>query len=107
VTVSLDRADDWHKWLFVRKDTSQKHELWQYVEPATKAADLPTLAAPTELHLTNHVAGATSIAHLADTEQKLFQREYERWERKDLEYKRKKKALTAFNSEYAPAPTSY
>lgn len=46
VTVVLDRADDWHKWLFIRKDTAQKNDLWQYVDPATNAADLPTLMAP-------------------------------------------------------------
>ena len=99
VTVVLDRADDWHKWLFIRKDTAQKNELWQYVDPATKAADLPTLLAPIEPQLADHVAGATSIAHLTAAQQKLFQWEYERWERKDLEFKRQKKALAEFNSE--------
>ena len=64
VTVVLDRADDWHKWLFIRKDTAQKHELWQYVDPATKAADLPTLLAPIEPQLADHAAEATSIARL-------------------------------------------
>ena len=64
VTVVLNRADDWHKWLFIRKDTAQKNELWQYVDPATKAADLPTLLAPIELQLADYNADATSIAHL-------------------------------------------
>ena len=99
VTVVLDRADDWHKWLFIRKDTAQKHELWQYVDPATKVADLPTLLAPIEPQLADHAAGATSIAHLTAAQQKLFQWEYERWERKDLEFRRQKKALAEFNSE--------
>lgn len=99
VTVVLDRADDWHKWLFIRKDTAQKHELWQYVDPATKAADLPTLTAPMEPRLTDHNNDATSIAYLTAPQQKLYQWEYERWERKDLEFKRQKKALAEFNSE--------
>ncbi|KAI1670089.1 hypothetical protein L13192_05605 [Pyrenophora tritici-repentis] len=99
VTVVLDRADDWHKWLFIRKDTAQKHELWQYVDPATKAADLPTLLAPIEPQLADHAAGATSIAHLTAAQQKLYQWEYERWERKDLEFRRQRKALAEFNSE--------
>jgi hypothetical protein len=79
VTVVLDRADDWHKWLFIRKDTAQKNELWQYVDPATKAADLPTLLAPIEPQLTDHNEDATSLAHLTTAQQKLFQWEYERW----------------------------
>jgi hypothetical protein len=99
VTVVLNRADDWHKWLFIRKDTAQKSELWQYVDPATKAADLPTLLAPIEPQLTDHNEDATSLAHLTAAQQKLFQWEYERCERKDLEFKRKKKALAEFNSE--------
>jgi hypothetical protein len=72
VTVVLDRADDWHKWLFIRKDTAQKNELWQYVDPATKAADLPTLLAPVKLELTDHNEDATSIAYLTAAQQKLF-----------------------------------
>jgi hypothetical protein len=99
VTVVLDRADDWHKWLFIRKDTAQKNELWQYVDPATKAADLPTLLAPIEPQLEDYNKDATSLAHLSAAQQKLFQWEYERWERKDLECRRQKKALAEFNSE--------
>ncbi|KAI1688890.1 hypothetical protein KJE20_02068 [Pyrenophora tritici-repentis] len=36
-------------------------------------------------NLTDHAAGATSIAHLTAAQQKLYQWEYERWERKDLD----------------------
>ncbi|KAF1963872.1 hypothetical protein BU23DRAFT_641256 [Bimuria novae-zelandiae CBS 107.79] len=78
VTIVLDRADDWHKWLFIRKDTAQKNDLWQYVNPAITAADLPTLTAPTEPQLTDHNGEATSIAHLTAAQQTLYQWEYER-----------------------------
>ncbi|KAF1938014.1 hypothetical protein EJ02DRAFT_355431 [Clathrospora elynae] len=99
VTVVLDRADDWHKWLFIRKDTAQKNELWQYVNPAMKAADLPLLIAPPEPQLSDHNNDATSIADLTAAQQKLFQWEYERWERKDIDFRRQKKAMAKFNSE--------
>jgi hypothetical protein len=99
VTVVLDRADKWHNWLFIRKDTAQKNELWQYVDPAMKAADLPTLLAPIEPQLEDHNEDATSLAHLTAAQQKLFQWEYERWERKDLKFRRQKKALAELNSE--------
>jgi len=99
VTVVLDRAEDWHKWLFIRKDTAQKHELWQYVNPATKAADLPVLTALPEPRPRDYNDQALSIAHLTSAEQKLYQWEYERWERKDVEFKRQRKALAEFNSE--------
>ncbi|KAF2629279.1 hypothetical protein BU25DRAFT_316825, partial [Macroventuria anomochaeta] len=71
----------------------------QYVDPAINAADLPTLMAPPEPQLTDHNNDATSIAHLSAAQQKLFQWEYDRWERKDIEYRRQKKALAEFNSE--------
>jgi hypothetical protein len=60
---------------------------------------LPTLAAPLEPRLTDHNNDATSIAHLTAAQQKLYQWEYERWERKDIEFKCQKKALAEFNSE--------
>ncbi|KAF2728668.1 hypothetical protein EJ04DRAFT_503734 [Polyplosphaeria fusca] len=84
VTVVLDRADDWHKWLFIRKDTAQKNDLWQYVDPATPAADLPTLMAQPEPQLADYHGGATSIAQLTAAELKLYQWDYERWERQDI-----------------------
>ncbi|KAF2741692.1 hypothetical protein M011DRAFT_522588 [Sporormia fimetaria CBS 119925] len=71
----------------------------RYVDPATKAADLPTLVAPLEPELTDFHEGASSIAHLNAAQQKLYQWEYERWERKDIDFKRQKKALAEFNSE--------
>ncbi|KAF1925872.1 uncharacterized protein M421DRAFT_37025, partial [Didymella exigua CBS 183.55] len=57
----------------------------QYVDPATKAAVLPTLMAPIEPQLTDHNNDATSLAHLTAAQQKLYQWEYERWERKDID----------------------
>jgi hypothetical protein len=72
VTVVLDRADNWHKWLFIREDTAQKNELWQYVDPTTKAADFLPLLALIELQLTEHNEYATSLAHLTAAQQKLF-----------------------------------
>ncbi|KAF2736457.1 hypothetical protein EJ04DRAFT_159940 [Polyplosphaeria fusca] len=97
VTVVLNRADDWHKWLFIRKDTAQKNDLWKYVDPATPAADLPTLMAQPEPQLADYHGGATSIAQLTAAELKLYQWEYKRWERRDIEFERHKKALAEFN----------
>jgi hypothetical protein len=99
VTVVLDRADDWHNWLFMRKDSAQENELWQFVDPAKKTADLPKLLAPIEPQFSDLNEDATSFAHLTAAQQKLLQWEYERWERKDLEFRRQKRALAEFNSE--------
>jgi hypothetical protein len=55
--------------------------------------------APIEPQRTNHNNEARSIAHLTAAQQKLYRWEYKRWERKDIEFKRQKKALAKFNSE--------
>jgi hypothetical protein len=73
VTVVLDWADDWHKWLF-------------------------TLLAPIEPQLSDHNKDATSLPHLTAAQQKLFRWEYEQWEHKDLEFRHQEKALVECNS---------
>jgi hypothetical protein len=64
-----------------------------------KAADLLTLLVPIEPQLSDHNKDTTSLAHLTAAQQKLFQWEYKRWERKDLKFRCQKKALAEFNSE--------
>ncbi|KAF2737725.1 hypothetical protein EJ04DRAFT_591278, partial [Polyplosphaeria fusca] len=56
----------------------------QYVDPAILAADLPTLTAQPEPQLADYHGGATSIAQLTAAKLKLYEWEYERWERRDI-----------------------
>ncbi|KAF2733871.1 hypothetical protein EJ04DRAFT_564732 [Polyplosphaeria fusca] len=88
-----ERYNDWHKWLFIRKHTAQKNDLWQYMDPATPAADLPMLMAQPEPQLADY--------HVAEL--KLYQWEYERWDRRDIKFERQKKALAEFDSEISKA----
>ncbi|KAI1522371.1 hypothetical protein PtrCC142_010962 [Pyrenophora tritici-repentis] len=32
-TVILDQPSDWQKWIFLRKDSAQRNDLWAYVNP--------------------------------------------------------------------------
>jgi hypothetical protein len=32
-TVILDQPSDWQKWIFLRKDSAQRNNLWAYVNP--------------------------------------------------------------------------
>jgi hypothetical protein len=32
-TVILDQPLDWQKWIFLRKDSAQRNDLWAYVNP--------------------------------------------------------------------------
>ncbi|KAF1945399.1 hypothetical protein EJ02DRAFT_476607 [Clathrospora elynae] len=33
-TVVLDKPSDWTKWLFLRKDSAERNQLWLYVDPS-------------------------------------------------------------------------
>ena len=33
-TVILERPADWQRWLFLRKDSAERNDLWQYVDPS-------------------------------------------------------------------------
>ncbi|KAF2023764.1 hypothetical protein EK21DRAFT_118454 [Setomelanomma holmii] len=33
-TVVLNKPSDWTKWLFLRKDSAERNQLWQYVDPS-------------------------------------------------------------------------
>ena len=35
-TVILERPGDWQRWLFLRKDSAERNDLWQYLDPSLK-----------------------------------------------------------------------
>jgi putative SOS response-associated peptidase YedK len=36
-TVILEKPADWQRWLFLRKDSAERNDLWQYIDPSLKA----------------------------------------------------------------------
>ena len=53
VTVVLNKPGYWFDWLFVRKDSCFRHDLWQYVNPETLRHSLPVLTEPPEPELSS------------------------------------------------------
>ena len=42
-TVILDEPSDWQKWIFLRKDSAQRNDLWAYVNPDVAQESLSRL----------------------------------------------------------------
>ena len=98
-TIILDKPTDWLNWLFIRKDSCRRHELWQYVNPETPEDQIPSLKEPREPLVTEYSETATSLASLSAEDRNSFRWDYERYERKLLEFQRKVQALADFNLE--------
>lgn len=99
VTVVLDSPRDWFDWLFIRKDSCRRHDLWQYVDPEKNEDDLAKLSEPVEPEITLYKSNATSLAQLEKDDRESFRWDYDRYERRLAEYKRKVQALADFNLE--------
>ncbi|VCU40657.1 Bgt-20919-3, partial [Blumeria graminis f. sp. tritici] len=99
VTVVLDKPGDWFDWLFIRKDSCFRHDLWQYVNPETPRHSLPVLTEPPEPGLTSYKADAISLANLGKEDRDTCRWDYDRYERKLMEYRKLVQALADFNLE--------
>lgn len=62
ITVVLDKPDDWYNWLFIRKDSCRRHDIWSYVDPDNSKDSLPQLTEPTEPLVTTCKTGAITLA---------------------------------------------
>jgi hypothetical protein len=64
VTVILNTPDDWLTWLFIRRDVTNRHGLWQYINPDVERGLLPALIEATEPQLIDYRAGAIRLSDL-------------------------------------------
>lgn len=99
VTVILDTPNDWLSWLFIRKDSCRRHELWQYVNPDTPKGELPELTAPIEPQYKDYNVNATRLADLSTDDRSSYRWDYERYERLQNTHNKKVQALADFNLE--------
>jgi hypothetical protein len=42
-TVILERPGDWQRWLFLGKDSAERNDLWQYLDPSFKAEQVKSI----------------------------------------------------------------
>ncbi|KAI0992344.1 hypothetical protein K3495_g15842, partial [Podosphaera aphanis] len=99
VTIILNNPGDWFSWLFVRKDSCRRNDIWQYVDPDTPRNQVPQLKEPIEPQVSSYLDTAASLADLEPGDRQSFIWDYERYERKLAEYKKTVQALAEFNLE--------
>src|SRR3954447_14007864 len=99
VTVILDTPNDWLSWLFIRKDSCRRHELWQYVNPDTPKEQLPMLTPPPEPQYADYNADATRLADLSNDDRSSYRWDYERYERLQNTHNKRVQALADFSLE--------
>jgi hypothetical protein len=60
-TVILKRPGDWQRWLFLRKDSAERNDLWQYLNPSLKAEQVKRIEQekPQEREIKEFYTGAT------------------------------------------------
>ncbi|KAF2688977.1 hypothetical protein K458DRAFT_465626 [Lentithecium fluviatile CBS 122367] len=99
ITVVLDKPSDWHNWLFIRQDSAQRSDLWQYVNPDIAADELSELKEPVEPKLTDYKEGAESLGSLSADDRESYKWDYKRYRERYTTWSRKSRALADFNSE--------
>ncbi|KAF2740301.1 hypothetical protein EJ04DRAFT_455317, partial [Polyplosphaeria fusca] len=112
-TVILAQPTDWNKWIFLRKDSAEKNQLWKYVDPSKMTEEIPRLAdeepkkkTADDFKKEGREAGTVyGIEDLSDSEY----RKYSGWRSEYVAEKaifdKKEAALRQFNSEIAQTIT--
>jgi hypothetical protein len=88
ITVVLNKPSDWHNWLFIRQDSAQGTDLWQYVNPSVAVDELP--------ELTDYKEGAESLGNLSAADRESYKWDYERYEKRHAVWRKKERAMADF-----------
>ena len=107
VTIILDTPNDWPSWLFIRKDSCRRHELWQYVDPDTSKDQLPKLTALLEPQYKDYNANATRLVDLSTDDRSSYRWDYERYECLLATYNKKVQALADFTLKISKIVAKY
>lgn len=107
-TAILERPGDWQRWLFLRKDSAERNDLWQYVDPSLKAEHVRRIEQekPQEKEVEEFYTGAPRADNEEITILDLSEKDVARYElwmkvftRKEAQWSKKEKALREFNHE--------
>ncbi|KAG9376857.1 hypothetical protein A1F94_012457 [Pyrenophora tritici-repentis] len=108
-TVILDQPSDWQKWIFLRKDSAQRNDLWAYVNPNVA---LETVLKLEDEKPAKKEAGAFygrerqvgivyDLEHLDEHEYRKYSAWYTSYQKELTKFEKKELALRQFNSEIA------
>jgi hypothetical protein len=108
-TVILDQPSDWQKWIFLRKDSAQRNDLWAYVNPdvlpeaVSKFEDeKPAKKAAGAFYGREREADTVyDLEHLNEHEYRKYSAWYTSYQKELTKFEKKELALRQFNSEIA------
>ncbi|KAI1521740.1 interferon-induced GTP-binding protein Mx, partial [Pyrenophora tritici-repentis] len=108
-TVILDQPSDWQKWIFLRKDSAQRNDLWAYVNPnvATETVlkledEKPAKKEAGVFYGRGRTAGMVyDLEHLDEHEYRKYSAWYTSYQKELTKFEKKELALRQFNSEIA------
>jgi hypothetical protein len=107
-TVILEKPADWQRWLFLRKDSAERHDLWQYIDPSLKTEQVKKVEQekPKKKEIQEFYTGPPRTDDEEVTILDLLEKDvsqYELWlkvhTRKEAQWSKKEKALKEFNHE--------
>lgn len=106
-TVILEKPGDWQRWLFLRKDSAERNDLWQYLDPSLKAEQVRRIEQekPQEKEIEEFYTGAAqgddeiTILDLTEKEVARYELWFKAYSRKEAQWSKKEKALREFNHE--------
>jgi hypothetical protein len=110
-TVILDQPSDWQKWIFLRKDSAQRNDLWAYVNPdvAPEAvlklkAEKPAKKEAGVFYGREREQEADTVydlKHLDEHEYRKYSAWYTSYQKELTKFEKKELVLRQFNSEIA------
>jgi hypothetical protein len=114
-TVILERPGDWQKWLFLRRYSAERNDLWQYLDPSLKVDQVKRIEQekPQEEEIEEFYTGAAREDEeitILDLSEKDVSR-YELWlrvrTRMETQWSKKEKARREFNHEISRTIASW
>ncbi|KAF1358657.1 hypothetical protein EJ07DRAFT_156495 [Lizonia empirigonia] len=103
-TVILEKPADWEEWIFLRKDSADRHHLWSMVNPDLDEADLekleePAAVEPEQYHDETEEDTGVVLKDMTTEEFQRYQQAERNYDRTLARYTIKRKALNDFTQE--------
>jgi hypothetical protein len=103
-TVILEKSADWEEWIFLRKDSADRHHLWSMVNPDRDEAALekleePAAVEPEQYHDEAEEDTGVVLQDMTTHEFQRYQQAERNYDRALARYTIKRKALNDFTQE--------
>ena len=103
-TVILERPGDWEEWIFLRKDSADRHHLWFIVNPdlneeALEKLEEPEVVEPEQYHDEKEEDTGVVLKDMTTEEFQRYQQAERNYDRAMARYTVKRKALNDFTQE--------